>query len=358
LFLFFAFHLAKAQTEPFKRWDTMNKERRSDDRFRVAFYNVENLFDLEDNPDTRDEEFTPEGENRYTFGRYKKKSNGLAKTMLALGGWEPVEFIGICEVESRWVLEGLTIHSPMKPVGYEIIHEESPDFRGIDIAAIYRPDKFELINYKYYRVKFPESPERSTRDILYAKGIVPNGDTLHIFVNHWPSRYGGQFGSEPGRIHLAGMIRQKVDSLNARFKDPYIVITGDFNDYPTDISIVDHLKAKKSVAEAGLGDIVNLSYPMMYKFGTHSFAGEWGVLDQVMVSQSFFRDGSMVIDPSDVGVFDAPWLMTLNAAGGTTTFRTFQGPAYKGGYSDHLPTFIDISLKKKGSEDTDLLLEN
>ncbi|MCA1751812.1 MAG: hypothetical protein ABR572_07345 [Cryomorphaceae bacterium] len=339
-------NFAMTQPDVFKRFESMNMEKRYEDRIRVAFYNVENLFDLENDSTTRDDDFTPEGDNRYTFSRYKKKSNGLAKTMLAMGGWEPVEFIGLCEVESRWVLEGLTVHSPMDDVGYEIIHEHSPDFRGIDIAAIYRPDKFELINYKYYRVKFTHAPERTTRDLLYAKGIVPNGDTLHIFVNHWPSRYGGQFASEPGRIHLAQMVRSKVDSLNAMYNNPYILIMGDFNDYPNDISIIDHLRAKTTVEAAAPGDVINLSYPIMYKFGTHSFRGEWGVLDQIIVSQRFFTNGSMNIVPSDVGVFDAPWLITRNAAGGTTTYRTYMGPAYKGGYSDHLPTFIDINLQK------------
>ncbi len=347
-----------AQEEPFKRWNTMNPEKRYDQRFRVAFYNLENLFDLENDPETADDAFTPDGENRYTYSRYKKKSDGLAKTMLAIGGWEPPEFIGVCEVENAWVMEGLTKRSPMKNVGYEFIHEDSPDFRGIDIAAMYRPDKFELISYKYFRVKFTHDPDRTTRDILYAKGIVPNGDTLHIFVNHWPSRYGGQFASEPGRIHVANMVRAKVDSLNQRYNYPYIVITGDFNDYPNDISILDNLKAKKSVTGAREDDLINLSYPIMFKFGTHSFQGEWGVLDQFIVSQSFFGDRSMTIDPTDVGVFDAPWLLTLNAAGNTTTYRTFMGPAYKGGISDHLPTFIDIQLHKRGKGPTDYFLEN
>lgn len=336
---------AFAQEDGFVRYSNMNTERRYDERIRVAFYNVENLFDLENDSLKRDDDFTPEGSNRYTFSRYKKKSNGLAKTMLAMGGWEPVEFIGLCEVENDWVMRGLTEHSPMKDVGYAFIHEDSPDFRGIDIAAMYRPDKFELIHYKYYRVKFTHAPERTTRDLLYAKGIVPNGDTLHVFVNHWPSRYGGQFASEPGRIHLAQLVRSKVDSLNARFNDPYIVIIGDFNDYPNDISITDHLRAVGSPEEAEEDELVNLSKRIMYKFGTHSFGGEWGVLDQVIVTQSFFKDGSMTIYPADVGVFDAPWLITRNAAGNTTTYRTYMGPAYKGGYSDHLPTFIDIQLK-------------
>lgn len=343
---FFRKTISSQQNPDFQRYETMNMERRYEERIRVAFYNVENLFDLENDPDKRDDDFTPEGENRYTYARYKKKSDGLAKTMLAMGGWEPVEFIGLCEVENKWVLEGLTKRSPMNDVGYEIIHEHSPDFRGIDVAAIYRPDKFKLINYKYYRVTFPHAPERTTRDLLYVKGQVPNGDTLHIFVNHWPSRYGGQFASEPGRIHVANMVRQKVDSLNARFNYPYIAIIGDFNDYPNDISILEHLRARKSVEGTKPGDLINLSYRIMNKFGTHSFQGEWGVLDQCIVSHTFFTDGSMRIDPSDVGVFDAPWLITLNAAGGTTTFRTFMGPAYKGGYSDHLPTFFDIHLGK------------
>ena len=334
----------------FQRHESMNTTWRGDQKFRVVFWNVENLFDLENDSLKNDEVFTPDGENRYTFSRYKKKSTGLAQTMLAMGGNEPVEFIGLCEVENQWVLEGLTIHSPLKKVGYKIIHEESPDSRGIDVAAIYRPDKFNLILYKYYRVIFPYDNDRGTRDILYAKGILPNEDTLHIFVNHWPSRYGGQFASEQGRMHVAGMIRQKVDSLNARYHNPHIVITGDFNDEPDDISLLQNLQARLSPKDAVGNDLVNLSFPIKYKFGTHSFAGEWGLLDQFIVSNSLLGDGTTTTEPGFIGIFDAPWLLKKNAAGNSVTNRTFQGPAYQGGYSDHLPIFLDLKLRPRENE--------
>lgn len=347
--LFLSFTI-KGQVDGFQRYeDAINSRQNSD--FRIGFYNVENLFDLEDDSLTRDEAFTPEGENRYTFSRYKKKSVGLARTLLAMGAWEPLEVIGLAEVESRWVLEGFTKFSPLKNAGYEIIHEDSPDRRGIDVACLYRPEKFNLILYKYYRVNFPFDPDRKTRDMLYVKGIMPNKDTLHVFINHWPSRYGGQFVSEPGRAFLANLVREKVDSLNARFDNPLIVITGDFNDEPDDISVKDVLKAHLNPAEAVDNDLVNLSAPIKYKFGSHSFGGEWGVLDHIIVSNSLLKGESTYTRLNSLGIFDAPWLLTKNAAGNDVPFRTFQGPAYKGGYSDHLPVFLDLYFNRQESEE-------
>jgi hypothetical protein len=353
--LFWGIQSAYAQAEPFTRHSTLNTEKRGAHGFRVAFWNVENLFDLEDDSLKRDEDFTPEGANSYSFSRYKKKSTGIAQTLLALGGYEPVELIGLCEVENTWVLKGLTQYSPLKNAGYEFVHEDSPDRRGIDVACIYRPDRFNLILHKYYRVVFPFDPDRKTRDILYVKGILPNKDTLHVFFNHWPSRYGGQFASEPGRHYVAGVVKQKVDSLNAIFGNPYIIVTGDFNDEPDDISMTDFLEARKSPSEAIDNELVNLSYPIKYLFGSHSFGGEWGVLDQVIVSRSLLLDGSTSTIPGSVGIFDPPWLLKKNAAGVDVTNRTYQGPAYKGGYSDHLPVFLDLYLFQKeiGAEISD-----
>jgi len=333
--------MLNAQDEKFQRYAEAIKSRDKAD-FRIGFYNVENLFDLVDDSLTRDEAYTPEGENRYTFNRYKKKSVGLARTILAMGVWEPMEIIGLCEVENQWVLEGFTKHSPLKNAGYEIIHEDSPDRRGIDVACLYRPEKFNLILYKYYRVAFPDDPGRKTRDILYIKGILPNADTLHVFFNHFPSRYGGQFSSEPARAHVAGMIRQKVDSLNERYTDPLIIITGDFNDEPDDISIKDVLDAKLNAADATDNDLINLMAPVKYNFGTFFFQGEWNVLDHIIVSNQLLKGKSTYTFPNAVGIFDAPWLLTKNAAGQDVVFRTYQGPAYKGGYSDHLPIFLDL----------------
>lgn len=336
---------ANAQDEIFKRYEQAVNTSRTENDFRVAFYNLENLFDPKEDSLTRDEAFTPEGDNRYSFHRYYEKSNGLAKTMLALGGWQPAEIIGLCEVENRWVVEGLTDHTSLKNVGYEIVHEDSPDRRGIDLALIYRPDRFNLILHKYYRVTFPHDPDRKTRDMLYVKGILPNLDTLHLFVNHWPSRWGGQFSSEPSRAYVASMLRQKVDSLNARFENPNIIICGDFNDEPDDNSLKDNLNAKFNLESASDNDLINLMYPIKYKFGSHSFGGEWGVLDQFIVSRSMLVGKASMTRSNDVGIFDAPWLLTKNAAGNDVPFRSYQGPAYKGGYSDHLPIFLDLLLQ-------------
>ena len=337
--------MLNAQDEGFQRYADAIKSRENSD-FRIGFYNVENLFDLIDDSLTRDEAFTPEGENRYTFSRYKKKSVGLARTILAMGVWEPMEIIGLCEVENQWVLEGFTKHSPLRNAGYEIIHEDSPDRRGIDVACLYRPEKFNLILYKYYRVIFPHDPERKTRDFLYMKGILPNADTLHVFFNHFPSRYGGQFASEPGRAHVASMIRQKVDSLNERYNNPLIVITGDFNDEPHDISVKDVLDAKLNPADAKDNDLVNLMAPVKYKFGTFFFQGEWNVLDHIIVSNQLLKGKSTYTRVNSAGIFDAPWLLSKNAAGQDVVFRTYQGPAYKGGYSDHLPVFLDLYFNR------------
>jgi hypothetical protein len=336
--------------ESFMRFSDLESDDHNDNVFRIGFYNVENLFDLEDDSLTRDESFTPEGTNRYTFGRYDKKKNGLGRTILALGGWQPVELMGLCEVESKWVMDGLINFSPLKNAGYEYIHEDSPDRRGIDVACLYQPARFEPILYKYFRIKFPFDPDRKTRDMLYVKGIIPNGDTLHFFVNHWPSRWGGQFVSEPSRAYVASVLRQKVDSLQNRFDNPLIVITGDLNDEPDDLSLTESLGSKNSLENIQAGNLVNLMSPIKHKFGTHSFAGEWGVLDQFIVSENLLREGKTFTNYGHVGIFDAPWLLKKNAAGNSVTNRTYQGPAYKGGYSDHLPIFLDLILMRNSNE--------
>jgi len=338
---------AFGQENGFKLYTEAIETSRSENDFRIAFYNCENLFDLKDDSLKRDESFTPEGSYRYTYGRYKKKSDGIAKTIAALGGWRPAEIVGLCEVENYWVLEGLTKYSPIENIGYKIIHEESPDRRGIDIACIYDPDRFNLILYRYYRVNFPFDKDRTTRDILYVKGIAANTDTLHLFFNHWPSRYGGQFASEPSRKFVADLLRSKVDSLIQRFDKPLIAIAGDFNDEPDDLSMQEHLKVKNPENSFESVDLVNLMFPVKYKYGTHSFAGEWGVLDQFIVSGSLLEENSLFTKSNWVGIFNAPWLLKKNAANNDVPHRTFQGPAYKGGFSDHLPIFLDLKLSEK-----------
>lgn len=327
--------------------ESFNGEARNDTRFRLVFYNVENLFDYFDDSTTIDEEFLPRGGRYWGKTRYQDKINKIAKTLVAMGGWEPPAVIGLCEIENRWVLEGLTRFTQLKSVGYEIVHEDSDDLRGIDVAVLYRPEKFRLINYEYYPIRFPFDPDSRTRDILHVIGELPNKDTLHYFVNHWPSKFGGAFETEPKRMFAARFLRQKVDSLLALNEDARIVLTGDFNDEPEEESMTEGLETVESINGIKKNDLFNLMFDLRYVTGTHSFENEWSIIDQFVIAGNMFEPGAKTrVIPNSVQIFDMPWLIMEGATGATRPFRTYQGPKYVGGYSDHLPILVDLALSK------------
>ena len=165
---------------------------------RVMFYNVENLFHPSNDSLKNDDEFTPKGQRYWSYKRYKQKLIHIAKTVIAVGEWEPPAVLGLCEIENIQCLEDLVNQSPIKKFGYKIIHYECADKRGIDVAMLYRPEFFTPVYSHPFVLNFgPDS--RPTRDILYVKGVVNKSDTLHCFVNHWPSRYGGQLATAPKR---------------------------------------------------------------------------------------------------------------------------------------------------------------
>lgn len=327
--------------------ESFNETFRGTDRFRLAFYNVENLFDYFNDSTTIDEQFLPSGDHFWTKFRYQTKQNSLAKTIIAMGGWEAPEIIGFCEVENRYVLESLTQFTQLKGVGYEIVHQDSNDARGIDVAAIYRPDKFKLLNYEYYRLKFPFDPDSKTRDILHLIGELPNKDTLHFFVNHWPSKFGGEFETKPKRMVAAQLVRQKADSLLASNPNALIVITGDFNDEPDEESMIDGLAFQTEKDKLKSTDLFNLMYDIRYLTGTHSFQNKWSILDQFIVSGRLMQsDSKTTILNQTAQVFDLDFLIMEGATGARRPFRTYQGPKYVGGFSDHLPILMDLILKK------------
>ena len=327
--------------------ETFDPSPRKHNRVRLAFYNVENLFDYFDDSTTRDEEFLPTGKRHWTKKRYQDKIRKIAKTVIALGGWEPPTLVGLCEVENRYVLEGLTHFTLLKSVGYEIVHQDSPDRRGIDVALLYRPGKFRLINYEYYPVRFPFDPNSYTRDILHATGVLSNQDTLHFFVNHWPSKYGGAIETIPKRMAAASLLRKKVDSLFTIDPDAYVIISGDFNDEPHEKSLLEGLSISTKRDVIKKPELYNLMYGLRHKTGTHSFQNQWGLLDQFIVSGSFFGDTgpSITISQNTAQIFDMDWLMMESTTGSPRPFRTYQGFKYIGGYSDHLPILIDLVLK-------------
>lgn len=322
--------------------------KRGNTTLRVMFYNVENLFDVIDDSLTTDEEYTPKGVRAWNYNRFQRKINNISKVILRVGGWEPTDLIGLCEVENRYVLSTLVMGSPLKNIGYKVIHKDSPDPRGIDVALIYRPEKFTPVETKYIGIRFPFEPSGRTRDILYVKGLVAHSDTLHVFVNHWPSRFGGYAATVPKRKYVASVLRQKVDSIMAIQADAKILIIGDLNDESTDESVADVLKAKRDSTRLNNNDLYNMmtGAGCSWKHGTIKDKELWLTIDQMIVSASLLKDThGLHTNPHSIHILDAPFLLqTDDAWFGEKPFRTYNGPKYLGGFSDHLPIYMDIFI--------------
>ncbi len=313
---------------------------------RIVFYNLENLYDPYDDTTKLDDEFTSKGIKRWTFSKFLLKLDHLAKTFIAIGGWEPPAMIGICEVENRYVLNKMIYETPLKKYKYRFIHYESADSRGIDVAFLYRPELFRVVFSRNINIHFPSDSLMHTRDILYVKGVVFNTDTVHIFVNHWPSRRGGFTESVPKRRLVAQTLRSALDSLQQNRVDPYIIIMGDFNDEPDQPAICEVLKAETYSAQTTPASLVNLMLPKMNNVneGTHKFQGKWAILDQFMVSGNFLlKEKGLQTSPGSVHIFHSAFLMEEDERFlGGKPFRTYSGPRYTGGFSDHLPVYLDI----------------
>jgi hypothetical protein len=324
--------------------------RRNDKSIRIAFYNLENFYDTFNDSLTLDDEFTPTGTKRWTYGRYAGKAERVYKTLAALGGWDLPSIVGFCEVENRVVLNRLIYETPLGEAGYRVIHKDSPDQRGMDVAVLYRADRFILLDQCWIRINFPFTGEK-TRDILYAKGIVFGKYMLHLFINHWPSRFGGLAESQPRREFVAGILRCKIDSILNGNPSANILIMGDFNDEPDDISIAGVLGAAAPTGDTSLPRLVNISEHSHKPgdVGTIKYEGVWSVFDQVIVSGGLYmgRNGISVRD-GKAFIFSPDFLLEPDKKyTGVKPFRTYEGPRYKGGFSDHLPVYLDLRVSGK-----------
>ncbi len=322
----------------------------TENKFSVIFYNVENLFDVSDDTLKLDEEFLPDGTRHWTSRKYYKKINHLYKSILASGEWDPPVLVGLCEVENEKVLNRLVYTSPLSKMEYRFIHYESPDVRGIDVALLYRNDLFHPVSSKAISICFEDHPEIKTRDILYVKGVFPfNIDTLHIFVNHWPSRRGGQLESEYKRKKVASVLRKEVDSLFRVIHDPSILIMGDFNDKPENKSIKDVLNAKSLDDTIDPSAIINLAGAVNNRPGSYKYQGVWQQLDQIMVSGVLLNENSSLhVEPGSFTVVQSSFLLMDDERYlGNKPFSTFHGYKYLGGFSDHLPLKVSLVLRKK-----------
>ena len=216
----------------------------SKNEYTFMFYNTENLFDTENDSLTNDEEFTPDANRHWNQARLHSKAERLAKVILAAGKWNVPLVIGLCEVEDLNVLELLTRNEPLARFQYKIVHKDSPDSRGIDVALLYRPEYFRPFYYQAIPVADPKDKSFKTRDILQVSGVLNGCDTLHIFVNHWPSRYGGIMETLRYRGLAAETLKKSVLNLLVQYPKAQIICMGDFNDTPSTIVWLRFLKQK------------------------------------------------------------------------------------------------------------------
>ena len=323
---------------------------KNSDSYKIMFYNVENLFDTFDDSLINDEEFLPKGDRFWNNHKYYSKLNNIYKVIMAVGEWNPPAIIGICEIENRKVINDLVNNTPLVKFEYKIIHVESPDRRGIDVGLLYREELFQPLYFEAIQINFPNNPKSKTRDILYVKGIAKNSDTLNIFINHWPSRWGGQLESEDRRLFVASVLKAKVDSIFNSNSQSNIIITGDFNDYPNNKSINKILNASQDYNQIIDNELYNLS-SLLFKsknIGTHKYQGEWGVLDQFIVSGNILnKENKVYTTREDIHVFNADFLLEPDESNfGYKPKRTFTGFKYNGGFSDHLPTYLILNFNK------------
>jgi len=312
---------------------------------RVIFWNVENLYDTYDDTTKLDDEFTPQGTMRWNYRRFQLKLSHVAKALLAAGEWEAPGIIGLCEVENRYVMNRMIYESPLKSYGYRMIHHESPDLRGIDVALLYRPAAFSVIRSKPFRITFPFDTSAQTREILFIQGRVLARDTLDLLINHWPSRRGGYAESQPRRDFVASVLRHIIDSLFAENREARILIMGDFNDEPASASITNILHAIPPDSMRDQGELINLMFPLSGREGTHRYRGIWSLLDQFMASTGLIRPArGLHLIPGSVGIFRGTFLLKEDLKYfGSKPFRTYNGFRYEGGFSDHLPVYLDLA---------------
>lgn len=305
----------------------------------VAFYNIENLFDTIDSPDTDDREFLPEGANQWNSYKYKVKLKNMAEVIGQIGD----EFvtggpsiIGLSEVENRAVLKDLINTPPLQGKGYGIVHFDSPDPRGVDVALLYKFRDFKVLNAVAVPLRIKNNPRFRSRDQLVVSGVL-YGDTLHLIVNHWPSRRSGpEF-----RAAAASLTRQIVDSLNSVHPSAKIIVMGDLNDDPTDPSLTQFLQAKGSKKELKTNDLFNPMYKLFKKgVGSLAYQDAWNLFDQIIVSEPIVNNKKKGYYLYSTRVFSKPFLFNKEGQYAGYPFRTFAGGAWVGGYSDHLPTFI------------------
>ncbi len=305
----------------------------------IAFYNIENLFDTIDDPKTDDAQFLPDGLYEWTSERYAAKLSNMAKAIAGIGS-EVSEngptIIGLAEMENLQVLEDLIKTAPLDKSGYQIVHYDSPDERGIDVALLYKPGAFKVINSTSNRLVIPGEPDFYTRDQLVVTGEL-DGDLINVMVNHWPSRHSGpEYRKAAARLSL-----HLSDSLNRVQKNAKTFIMGDLNDDPADSSVFVVLGAKGQKDQVTKQGLFNPMWQIHRDgLGTLEYRGNWNLFDQIIISEALLNTKGKGWKFEKAAIHNIALLKEQTGKYAGNPWRTFVGKKYLGGFSDHLPVYM------------------
>ncbi|VAW17930.1 FIG00652207: hypothetical protein [hydrothermal vent metagenome] len=311
----------------------------------IAFYNIENLFDTKNDSLTFDDDRTPEGKDNWTQERYLRKVENITKVLSEIGTEvtkTSPDIIGLCEVENKKVVEDLVNHPNLIDKDYGIIHFDSPDERGIDVAFLYKKSAFIPNTFKSHRLLLSnaEGFRDYTRDQLVVGGFLDN-EQIHFIVNHWPSRSGGEARSKPFRIAAATLNKRIIDSIIRLDLNAKIISMGDFNDDPTDDSLKKILKTKGNRKLIEDRDLFNPMEKLHKKgIGSLAYRDKWNLFDQFFFTESLINDEKKNYSFWKVGVHNPPYLLSQSGKYKGYPFRTYAGGSYIGGYSDHFPVYL------------------
>lgn len=320
------------------------------DTLYLAFWNTQNLFDTVDDPKINDEDFLPNGEMQWNEERLDKKKYNLARIIRMMNEERGPDILGICEVENQGVLESM-VSKYLSDLGYKIAYLESPDNRGIDNGLIYKSDKFKLISIQADTVHLADGwPTR----LIFGVNLLTDQDIkITVFVNHWPSRSGGQVESEPKRVSAAQTLRNAVERIFSSDGNSNIFIIGDFNDDPVNVSVLETLKAHPIKCDSlptdfemnSNGELFNLSYQSFEDgAGSFKFRDTWNMLDQIIVSAPIITGYRFKYICNSFEVFKPKQIVTQSDQYEGAPFPTYGGRRYLGGYSDHFPVISKFEI--------------
>jgi hypothetical protein len=316
----------------------------------ITFYNLENLFDTINDPKINDEDFLPNGAYAYTTAVYQKKLNNLSDVLSKLGTDKNIDGFAVCgvaEIENENVLQDLVKQPKLINRNLKIVHFNSPDARGIDVGLLYNPKYFKLLGAQALPVNLPDdgsgSGKERTRDVLWVTGKL-NGELTHFFVNHWPSRRGGEAASAPKRNFAAAVGKKIMDSLTSENADVKFITMGDLNDDPNNESIAKIYNAKAKTKDVTKGAMYN---PFLDFYndgvGTHAYQDAWGLFDQIILSRGFINKKAEGARFEKAEVFNRSFLTEKFGQYRGYPKRAFSGNLWNDGYSDHYPTIVYLN---------------